>query len=123
MSFEGQERRKFPRALFPCKIILGSPVRLITSHTENIGEGGFRVLLEEKLSVFTNVGVEIFLEKDKPIKCKGRIVWVVEKVNPLAGESLMFDTGVEFTDMGDHDKSYVVNLVDTLLIEKKELER
>ena len=51
MVWEGSERRNFIRAVFPCKILVGSPVRLFASHTEDIGEGGIRVLLEERLNL------------------------------------------------------------------------
>ena len=113
-AWNGQERRKFPRAEFPCKIIVGSPIRLLVSHTENLGEGGIRVILEEKLSAFTNVGLEIHLEKEKPIKCKGRIVWVKEAVNPIEREPVMYDTGIEFIEIADCDKEYIRKLVNKL---------
>ena len=120
MNWEGQERRRFPRAVFPCKIILSSPIRLFSSHTENISEGGVRVLLENKLELFTTVGLEIFLEKERPIKCKGRVVWVIEKVNPLKRECLMFDTGIEFSEISNQDREYIRNLITTILSQRKE---
>ncbi len=84
MDSSQEERRKFPRIAFPCKIVLSSPLRSLTTHTENISEGGIKIIVEEKLSAFTTIGIEIFLEKDKPIKCKGKIMRVTEKVNPVA---------------------------------------
>ena len=120
MSHGGQERRRYPRVDFPCRLVLGSPLRAISSHTENISEGGLRVILEEKLLTFTEVGVEFFVEKRKTIKCKGRIVWVVEKINPLDKEAIMFDTGIEFTGIKDADKGYIRNLIVTLLSKKQE---
>jgi len=120
MNWEGQERRKFPRAVFPCKIILSSPVRLFSSHTENISEGGIRVILEDKLELFTTVGLEIFLEKDRPIKCKGRVVWIIEKVNPLKRECLMFDIGIKFTEISNQDREYIRDLVTAIISQGKE---
>jgi len=116
----GEEKRKFPRAVFPCKVIIGSPVRLIVSHTENISEGGLRVMLEEKLGAYTNVGMEIFFEKERPLKCKGRIIWVVEKINPLEKKAVMYDTGIQFIDMQETDIQYIRNLVSALIVSDKE---
>lgn len=115
MGWDGGERRKFPRVVFPCKIVVGSPIRLLTTHTENIGGGGIRVILEEKLDIFTVVGLELFLEREKPIKCRGRIKWVVEKVNPLERYPLLFDTGIEFVEISDCDREYVLKLINKIV--------
>jgi len=119
MVWEGEEKRKFARVIFPCRIVIGSPIRLLVSHTENIGEGGIRVILEEKLSVHTMVGLEIYVEKEKPIKCKGKVRWIGEKINPIARESLLFDTGIEFVGISESDRQYIKKLVDTVLAQEK----
>lgn len=108
-------RRKFPRAAFPCKIIMESPIRLLVSHTENLSEGGIRVILEEKLNAFANVGMEMFLEKDRPIKCKGRVMWVMEKINPLDHKATLYDTGIQFTNINQADKDYISKLVNVIV--------
>jgi len=105
------DRRNFPRAEFPCKIMISSPLRLLASHTENISEGGIRVMVEEKLTSFTMVGIEIYVDKSKPIKCKGKIAWVKEMVNPVAKEAVMYDVGVQFTDINEFDKNYIKKMV------------
>jgi hypothetical protein len=115
MEWDGVERRRFPRAEFPCKVIIGSPIRLLASHTENIGEGGIRVILEERLHPFTKVSLELFFEREKPIRCKGRVVWIVEKVNPIENEPLLFDTGIEFVEINETDKEYIRRLVETII--------
>lgn len=114
MNQGGEERRKYIRADFPCKIIIGSPIRLLVSHTEDIAEGGIRVILEEKLAPYTNVAIELYVEKDNPIKCKGRIIWVKEAVNPLQRQPTMYDTGIEFTEIKDCDTDYLRDMVDKL---------
>ena len=111
MAWEGKERRKHLRADFPCKILVGSPVRLLASHTSNISEGGLGVFLEEKLAKYTIVGLELYVEKGRPLKCKGRVIWINEAVNPLEREAVMYETGIEFTDIGDYDREYIGRLV------------
>jgi len=119
MEWKGEERRRFPRANFPCKITVVSPIRYLNSHTDNISEGGIRVLLEEKLSPYSIVGIEIFVDKGKSIRCKGRIVWVKEKVNPLENTPVMYDTGIEFAEINDCDREYLRKLVERLLSTQK----
>lgn len=115
MNRKDMERRKFPRASFPCKIIVGSPLRLMTSYTQNIGEGGVRVILEEKLEVYKPVSLELFFSRENPVKCKGRIVWVVEKVNPVENTAITFDTGVEFTNIGEGELKYIQKIVRAII--------
>lgn len=109
----GAERRGSPRALFPCRIMISSPIRLLVSHTENISDGGIRVMLEEKLGPFTMVGIELYLDKNKPVKCKGKVAWVKEIVNPIEHAPSMYDTGIKFVDLLDFDKLYLKKLVDS----------
>lgn len=114
-----EDRRKFRRAEFPCKIVVGSPIRLLTSHTENLSEGGIRVLLEERVAPFTMVGLEIYIEKEKPITCKGKIMWVQEKINPLENKATLYDTGIQFVRLENCEQEYFKKLVRTIMGEEK----
>ena len=119
MVWKDREKRRYTRAVIPCRIEVGSPSQLLISHTENIGEGGVRVFLEGKLKLLTTVDLKIFLEKGNPIKCKGKVVWVAERLNPLDHKPLLFDTGIEFTEMDEPGKQYIRQLVDTVLTKEK----
>ena len=115
MSWDGKERRKAPRAVIPCKIIVLSPDHQLVSHTENISSYGIRVILEEELVVFDLVGLELFLKKETPIRCEGRVRWVIKKINPLEGQPTMFDTGIAFEFISDDDRKYIGEVVNTIL--------
>ena len=115
MSSGEQERRKSPRAVFPCKIIVEFPNRVLTSHTENISKGGIKVLLEEQLEHLSLVGIEISLKKDAPIRCEGRVMWTRESVNPVEGQPTMFSTGIMFTSISNEDREYIKDLVEKIL--------
>jgi len=112
MENNGSERRTAARVPFPCKIMISSPVRLLVSHTENLSEGGLRVMLEEKLSPFTVVGIELYVDKGKPIKCKGKIAWVKDILNPIAREATLHDTGIKFIEMDEFDKVYLKRIIE-----------
>ena len=53
------ERRRFPRRTLVCKItaIFGERLLMLSSHTENVGIGGIRVILQEKLHISTEVEI------------------------------------------------------------------
>jgi len=120
MESDGSEKRKSSRTPFPCRITVSSPVRMISSHTEDIGPGGLRVMLDERLSMYTTLGLEIFLEQDKPIKCKGKVVWVRENMNPIERQPTIYETGIKFVEMNDCDQEYINILVDFINSKKKE---
>ncbi len=99
------ERRKAPRVNFPCRIILSPELsqEALSLHTENISLGGLRVISDKKLSVNMVVSLELFAELS-PIACKGRIAWV-QQMHPTASDkALLFDVGVEFTDMTEQNQ-------------------
>ena len=122
MVWEGIEKRRFVRANYPCIIVVFTPQEhSISTHTENIGAGGVRVIIEEKLEVNAMVGLEIFLYKEiQPIACKGKIVWVVEKESLYRKNLIFFDIGIEFHDIKDEDKLTIKNLVEAIVAGKND---
>jgi len=119
MAWDGVEKRNFIRANFPCKIIIYTPSEhVLISHTENIGAGGVRVIIEESLDISSIVGLEVFLSGTQII-CKGRIVWVVKKVDSDDNEANIWDTGVEFYEIAERDRKVVENFVDAAIADQK----
>lgn len=115
----GAERRKFVRANFPCKITIFTPTKhTLSTHTENIGAGGVRIIIEEKIDISSMVNLSIYLDKE-PIRCKGRIVWVVEKKTPFSGNAFFYDTGIEFYEINDDDRRLVKTFVDALVTDEQ----
>lgn len=111
------EKRGFPRANVACKISVVSGERLLifSSHTENIGAGGIRVIIEEKIEYSTAVDLDLFLlDKEKPLKCKGQIVWINE-IKPTENKPRLFDTGIQFIEISDSDRRQIRKFVHTVL--------
>ena len=112
----GAEKRRFPRAKFPCKIVVYLPQQhTVVTHTENIGCGGVRIIIDENLEVSSVVGIEIFLDNGKVLRCKGKVVWKLEEKSPLAKDAILFDLGLEFIDMKKEDKETIKHIVASLL--------
>ena len=116
--WNGINRRKFPRVHYQCTIGIhkeGEP-KTIATKTENIGEGGICVLLEEDLGLFKGVNLELELE-DSPgpnIRCSGTVVWVVKRRDPKDKNILFFDTGIEFVDIDEPGRERIAKIVEKL---------
>jgi hypothetical protein len=114
------EKRKFPRAELTCKIstVFGERLLVFNVHTENVGEGGIRTILEEKLNIRTPVEVELFLkDKDMPIISKGEVAWASE-IRPEGVRPRLFDTGIKFSEISEHNKEAIRNVVRSLLVQE-----
>jgi c-di-GMP-binding flagellar brake protein YcgR len=107
--WQGVNRRRFPRAEYPCKIIItkGRSEEKLATKTENIGVGGVCVVLGRELPRFEEVGIILYLDDaEKPVHCRGRVVWVVRK------SEIGFDTGVEFADLSDRNRLRIERLIE-----------
>jgi len=116
--WSGINRRKFPRANYPCKITVkrkDHPDSLST-HTENIGIGGICVMLPKDLGIFAPVEIKLDLLDNSPsIECDGAIVWIVTKKQEKDPAS--YDTGIEFTNLKRKDSDRIINVIDRVLKE------
>lgn len=119
--WDGMNKRVFPRAVFPCrvKVIVRIFSHVFDTYTENIGIGGICVILDKKLAQFSDADLEIFLEDSQnPIKCLGRVVWVVKRSQYRKDRPSQFDTGIEFIDIGSSDRARITALVDKIRAEE-----
>ncbi|KPK96658.1 MAG: hypothetical protein AMJ95_12940 [Omnitrophica WOR_2 bacterium SM23_72] len=113
------EKRKFPRVNINCKIstAYGDRLLVLESHTENLGEGGIRVILAQRLSVTTAVDLDLFLPGDEtPIRCKGEVVWANE-MKPQGVNPRLYDTGIKFIEISEQNKNTIRQLVHSLVEE------
>ena len=109
--WQGLNRRRFPRANYPCRVIVYRKGRKdqLAARTENIGQGGICTLLKEELAKFAVVEVAIFLEDNlPPIECEARVVWVVKRKQD-------FDTGIEFLNLSQKDTQRIERIVQECL--------
>ena len=117
--WQGVDRRRFPRANYPCKILVikKGQTKKISTHTENIGLGGVCVILNEELDRFSEAELILFLNNGQsPICCDARIVWTVRRLTPiLKGVPLEIDTGVEFVNLKEEDRLRIEKVVQECL--------
>ena len=107
------EKRKFPRVEVICKISTVYAERLLVfdAHTENVGEGGIRVILQQRLNASTPVNLELFLSQTKePVKCQGEVVWANE-IKPEGVNPRLYDTGIKFLEIDNQNKDIISEFV------------
>jgi hypothetical protein len=120
--WNGLNRRKFPRAEYPCKITVKRKDQLdsISAKTENIGIGGICVILPRDLGIFAPVEIQLDLLDTQPaIECNGAIMWIVKKEQD---KPTTFDTGIEFTNLKRADEDRIDSTVEKILKDKEQSE-
>ena len=87
------------------------PPKTTSTVTENIGIGGVSIIIKEGLKMFQDVDLTLYLENgDKPIRCRGSVVWVVKRIDSRKKKS--FDIGIEFENINEHDRARIVKIVE-----------
>ena len=113
--WDGINKRKFPRANYPCKITVKRKEHpdSASAETENIGVGGICTMLPKDLGIFAPVEIQLDLLDNQPaIECDGAIVWIVEKKDE---KHKTFDTGVEFTNLKKEGAARITAIVEKIL--------
>ena len=122
MTWQGINKRIFPRANYPCVVRIRSKgnAEVFPTKTENIGCGGICVMLPKEIGRFSPVEIEIDLESEqKQIECDGTVVWVVH--SGQVGKDIVdpFDTGIEFVNLKEEDRLLIDEIVKTCLKKNK----
>lgn len=111
MIWQGMDKRRFPRAEYPCKVVVlrHDLKETFSTHTENIGTGGICVILPKELPKFCSVRILLYLKNSGgPLNCSGRVIWAVQRED-------CFDTGIEFMDILETDRSRIDKVVQECL--------
>jgi len=105
-------KRKTKRIDFVCeaKIRFPEEEKEISVNIKDITVTGARIIIGSRI-VKVNTDLEMKLHiKDRHIKCKGRIAWVLA-LRPSLGNISVFDVGIEFVDMKPEDRSFLEKLL------------
>ncbi len=68
------------------------------------------MVIQERLKASSEVDLEIYLKKPRPLACKGKVVWVKSRKSKVLEDKVFFDAGIEFQ---------AIKPADRLLIEKQ----
>jgi len=112
----GINRRKFPRASYPCVVTINRKDQqdTLSTQTENIGIGGICVILPKDLGIFAPVEICLDLLDGQPaIECDGTVAWVIASKEDKKSES--FDTGLEFTNLKRKDAIRIDSIIEKIV--------
>lgn len=119
VSWDGMNRRKFPRVIYPCLVVVRTDhdqQDALLAHTENVGIGGLCVILRRELKLFSPVDIQLdLLDMGEHIKCKGKVVWVIRRKATESTKPMFYDVGIEFVDMPDSDHQRIENVLRRLV--------
>ena len=123
-SWEGLNRRNFPRVNYPCLVIIrddnndknDDSKNAILTHTENIGIGGVCVVLKKDVKMFSTVMLELdLLDLGNHICCNGKVVWNVQRQGSVREKPLFYDIGIEFVDIEEENQKRLESIVERLV--------
>ena len=124
-QWSGLDRRKFPRVNYPCLVVIrhGAEEKsdVILTHTENVGIGGVCVILKQDVRIFCPVELELdLLDLGNHIKCKGKVVWNVQRKTDVKKKPLFYDIGIEFDSLDKKEQQRLDEIVKRLVMAQKE---
>ncbi len=117
--WEGLNRRRFPRVNYPCLVTVwvdseGEKETFLT-HTENIGIGGVCLTANKRFKLFSPIDIELdLLDMEDHLRCKGKVVWLVQRKDPDPRRPMLFDLGIEFEDIGEEEQRRISKIVQHL---------
>ena len=104
MTWDGLNRRKFPRVFFPCLIKVKDNKDLILTHTENISAGGVRLILKHNLGMMSTANIEIdLMDGGDPMSCQGKVVWSEQRKKTELIKPGFYDIGIELSGVSADD--------------------
>jgi len=118
MTWDGINKRRFPRIRYQCLIKLrkASSSQIVSTYTENVGIGGICVILGEKIDLFETVDIELMLENGlESVICGGKVMWAVGRCRPGGKNAAEYDIGIEFEHIKDRDLAVIRKIVDANL--------
>ena len=118
MAWEGLNRRKFPRANYPCLVKIrreGEASETLLTHTENISSGGVCVVIKKQFEIFAGVGVEVdLMDGGDIVSCGGRVVWAVRRKATEQVKPSFYDIGIEFMGLKEDARLRLEKLIENI---------
>ncbi len=119
MGWEGSNRRRFPRIIYPCLIKVAYKDGVednVLTHTENIGVGGVCIIVKREVKLFTELTLEIdLLDIDEHVYAQGKVVWSVRRKAIEDVKPSFYDIGVEFLEIKDKDRNRLDAAIDQMI--------
>lgn len=113
-----KNKRKYPRADVQLEVVVagGEEGREYTVQAVNISAGGVCVSLPDFIAADTPVEMVVKLpDSGSPLETKGRIIWSLERRKLLKRKEPLFDTGIEFLELGQEERQRLIRFTQDIL--------
>jgi hypothetical protein len=112
-----QNRRKFPRAKYPCSLTLwqGGKFETVMTNTSNIGAGGVLVSLNQSFMIGAKVEVKINFSDKESFGCDGLVLRCQPNKEDPEEEKAEYSVAIGFEGLDEPKVSYLRELVDKLI--------
>ena len=117
-----QERRRFTRhGALHCSVDLLRSPGSVTAESVNVSEGGLCIRLDQMLEVRSLVQLQLTpYRKSRPMACRGRVTWVMQRLDLRDMPPLLFDTGIEFVSPSPSLRQFLIRQGVELMATKRE---
>jgi hypothetical protein len=96
-----QDRRRFARLEAPSSLAvdLVQSDRRLAVDAVNVSHAGLCLRLEERLEVRSLVNLQVTTaHAARPVRCEGRVAWVIQRLDLRETPPYLFDVGIEFAN-------------------------
>ncbi len=116
MGFD-QNKRKFPRADYPCFLTIwqGKRFDTLTAHTVNVGAGGLLAHLDQGLMIGAKAEIKIDFSKENSFECTGLVLRCQQNQADLEAHKGAYSVAIGFEGLDEHKASYLRELIEKLL--------
>ena len=107
-----QERRRFARrGALRCAVDLLQSSRPVAAESVNVSEGGLCIRLDQMLEVRSLVQLQLRPDRtSRPMQCRGRVTWVMQRLDLRDMPPFLFDTGIEFVNPSPSLRQFLIRL-------------
>ena len=97
-------------------LVQGDKYEVHIRDSSDISIGGICVVLKQNVKIFSEVELELdLLDLGDHIRCKGKVVWNVQREREAEEKPLFYDIGIEFLDLAEADKNRLAAIVNRLV--------
>jgi hypothetical protein len=107
---EIKRRAKRKDVLYEIKVRFAGQENYTTLAVKDISAFGLRVLVSRLVKVGDSLEIKMCLD-GRDIQVKGKVVWAL-LLRPCLGSISSFDVGIEFNEMSQEDRGFLVRLTE-----------
>jgi hypothetical protein len=112
-----ENKRKFPRAKYPCALTIwqGKSFETIMTKTINVGAGGLLIELDQGMMIGAKAEIKIDFSNEESFRCTGLVLRCQQNRDNEDKTRETYSIAIVFEGLDERKVSYLKGLVDKLL--------